>query len=247
MTKEQLFDKFPELQLIPEDKMQQVCAHFQTAPDWLLDHFSVKTLAPDSIFIREGHPAHHVFLIANGYIKAIDYRILGVEYDFIHFNNVYAMGAMEILMDLPVYRTTLKTINRCTVIQIPREHYETWLFSDMTALKYESRLMGEYLLEQGRLAREYLFLPGPERLAELLVQKYQKYAIDGILRIGESRQQLANETGFGIKTVNRAVKNLTEAGLITKEDRSITVNQQQYLSLKKLIHTIVAPETDHGY
>ena len=53
-----------------------------------------------------------------------------------------------------------------------------------------------------------------------------------------------NETGFGIKTVNRAVKSLTEAGLITKQERSLLVNHQQYLSLKKLVHTIVAPESD---
>ena len=247
MTKHQLLTQFPELSQIPEEKLQQVCAHFQTAPNWLSDHFSIKTLAPHTVFVREGQPAHHVFLIANGYVKAIDYRILGVEYDFIHFNHVYAMGAMEILMDLPMYRTTLKTINQCTVIQIPREAYEQWLLSDIQALKHESRLMGEYLLEQGRLAREYLFLPGPERLAELWVQKYRKYAENGTLEIVESRQQLANETGFGVKTVNRAVKSLAEAGLITKGDRSITINYEQYLSLKKLIHTIVAPETDQGF
>lgn len=244
MTKQQLLLHFPELRQIPNEKLQQVCAHFQNAPDWLLDHFIVKTLPANTVFIREGQSAHHVFFIANGYVKAIDYRILGVEYDFIHFNDVYAMGAMEILMDLTKYRTTLKTINRCTVIQIPREHYEQWLMSDVDALRNESRLMGKYLLEQGRLAREYLFLPGPERLAELWVQKYQKYATNGILYINESRQQLANETGFGIKTVNRAVKSLTEAGLITRQERGITVNHEQYQSLKKLIHTIVAPESE---
>ena len=57
---------------------------------------------------------------------------------------------------------------------------------------------------------------------------------------------LANETGFGIKTVNRAVKSLSDGGYITKQDRSILVNYQQYLSLKRLISLIIAPEQEDG-
>ena len=84
------------------------------------------------------------------------------------------MGGMEVLMDLPLYRTTLKTMEPYIAIQISREKFEKWLMSDISAMKYEAKLMGEYLLEQGRLAREYMFLPGPERIAKLLIQKYDK-------------------------------------------------------------------------
>ena len=88
-------------------------------------------------------------------------------------------------------------------------------------MKYEAKLMGEYLLEQGRLAREYMFLPGPERIAKLLIQKYDKYSEDGVLSIRSNRQTLANESGYGIKTVNRAVKSLADGGYITKENLNL--------------------------
>ena len=244
MTEKCLFDRFPILETLPADKRKQVFCHFQSAPQWLLDHISVVHLPADTLFIREGQPALNIYVVASGSVKAIEYRVMGVQYDFIQFTKVYAMGGMEVLMELDRYRTTLKTMEDCIAIQIPREYYEKWLNCDIEALKYEAKLMGEYLLEQGRLAREYMFLPGPERLAKLLVRKYDEQAEDGLLIVTSNRQILSNETGFGIKTVNRAVKSLSEGGYITKNDRSISVNQEQYMSLKRLIAMIIAPDTE---
>ena len=244
MNKKHLFDTFPELAQLSDEKKEQVFAHFATAPDWLMEHLSIVSLPADTIFIREEMPAYDIYVVASGSVKAIEYRVLGVQYDFIPFTKVYALGGMEVIMNLDRYRTTLKTIEPCTAIRIPREAFAKWLAEDIAALKYESKLMGEYLLEQGRLAREYMFLPGPERLAKLLIRKYEKSACDGVLTVNSNRQELANETGFGIKTVNRAVKSLAEGGYITKLDRSISVNHSQYESLKRLISMIIAPESE---
>jgi len=87
-------------------------------------------------------------------------------------------------------------------------------------------------------------MPGPERLAKLLIRKYEEQAHDGILTVNANRQALANETGFGIKTVNRAVKSLDDGGYITKNDRNIHITYDQYLSLKRLISMIIDPESD---
>ncbi|MBE6951700.1 MAG: Crp/Fnr family transcriptional regulator [Ruminococcaceae bacterium] len=243
MTEKTILEQFPMLSELPGDKLRQVYAHFKTAPDWLLEHIQVVRFPPDTIFIREGQPARDIYVVASGNVKAIEYRVLGVQYDFIQFTKVYALGGMEVLMDLSRYRTTLKTMEACVAIRLPREAFEQWLATDIEALRYEAKLMGEYLLEQGRLAREYMFLPGPERLAKLLVQKYEVSAVDGLLTLQTSRQALANETGFGIKTVNRAVKSLTDGGYITRRERAILVSREQYESLKRLISMIIAPES----
>ena len=65
-----------------------------------------------------------------------------------------------------------------------------------------------------------------------------------ILVISSNRQLLSNETGFGIKTVNRAIKSLSDGGYITKNDRTILVNQDQYQSLKRLIGMIIASDSE---
>lgn len=241
---EKLLHYFPLLDTCSDRKKKQLMEHFRTAPDWVFQSCVLTWLPPDTVFIREGEPLGDIYFMADGTFMAIDYRVYGVEYAFASFNRSYAMGGMEALMGTRTYRTTLKTGDRCLALKISKTDFEKWMMQDIKALRYETKMMGEYLLEQGRLAREYLFLPGPERLMKVLILKYEARAEKGLLRIQTTRQDLANETGFGIKTVSRAMKSLSDDGLIRREERLIEVDHDQYLAMKAIIESIVAPVTD---
>ena len=244
MNQKEFFSKFELLKNLKEEKKNQLYKHFSTAPDWVIDSCFVERIKPDTIFIRETEPVHIIYFITEGTFKAIDYRVIGVEYEFAQFTNVYAMGGMEVLMGFYSYRTTLKTIDSCIAVKMPKAIFEKWIMSHINTMRYETKMMGEYLLEQGRLAREYLFLPGPIRIAKILIARYERKARNGILKVEINRQSISNETGFSKKTVTRAIKALQDAELITKKDRYIFVNQEQYLQLKKSVEDIVAPLTD---
>ena len=238
MNEALLYERLPFLHNIRETRRQQMLQYFKTAPDWLADYFKHEHLPEKTIFIREGYPADYVYLIADGIVKATDYRVLGIEFDFIIFDKVYAMGGMEVLMDMSRYRTTLTTSTACDMVRIPRAEYERWLLADLEALKHESNLACEYLLEQARLSRAYLFLEGADRLAMLLMCKYEKYAKDGVYTARGKRQNLANEVGMSMKSITRSIKRLTDEGLITICNYSISVNEEQYLRLKDRINEI---------
>lgn len=241
---EKLLHYFPLLDTCSDIKKEQLTEHFRSAPDWVFRACVLTWLPPDTIFIREGEPLESIYFMVDGNFMAIDYHVYGVEYAFASFSRNYAMGGMEALMGIHAYRTTLKTADRCLALKISKTDFEKWMMQDIAALRYETKMMGEYLLEQGRLAREYLFLPGPERLMKVLILKYEARAEKGLLRIQATRQDLANETGFGIKTISRAIKHLCDDGLIRREDRLIEVNHDQYLAMKAIIESIVAPVTD---
>lgn len=239
MKAEILFDKLPFLDMMQPDRRQQIFEYFRTAPDSLADYFIVENLTQNKIFVREGAPVDYVYLIASGTVKATDYRVFGTEFDFSRFDKVYAMGGMEVLLKLPVYRTTLTTVTKCTMIKIPIEPYVNWLHSDVEALQLEAQLMGEYLLEQGRLARAFLFLQGADRLMLLLIQKYEKYGNNGVCHIKANRQSLANETGLVVKTVSRAIKKMEEEGMISKSEKFILMNHEQYLQMKEYVDSLI--------
>lgn len=239
MDRSRLLKLFPELSSISEENLHRVLAHLKTAPDWILEKCAAAQVSPNVIFIREGEPAGYVYLLADGDVKAIDYRVLGFEYEFIQFSQGYTFGAMEVIMEQQNYCTTLKTINRCLFIKIPVNDFAKWMSSDIIALRYESKCLGEYLLEQGRLARAYLFLPAPERLAKVLVGKYDKFERNGVLTVNSTRQELSNEAGFGIRTITRAVKILMDGGYITKNERGITIDRDQYERLKERINAVI--------
>lgn len=89
---------------------------------------------------------------------ATDYRIYGTPYDFMQYDKAYAFGGMEFIMDYDLYRTTLRAMTNCTVVKISRVMFEKWMYSDIRAMKYEAKQVGEYLLEEGRNSRLFLFM-----------------------------------------------------------------------------------------
>lgn len=240
MENKYLSQILPFLKEIEEGRRKQFEEYFRTAPMWLMDTFVVEELEKGTIFVQEGEPADTVFLIGKGLIKATDYRIYGINYDFTIFDKVYAFGGMEVIIGLDKYQTTLQTVTKCTVLKIPKEGFKRWLDSDITALQQESRLMGEYLLEQARDSRMLLFLQGADRVAFLLMKRYRKYAENGVMKMKGDRQELSDFTGLCVKTISRSIKKFKERGLITTQGSYILINYEQYCRMEKMISEILA-------
>lgn len=230
-----LYEALPFLEGLSKEEQGQFVEYFRTAPLWLIDSFRIEKVKKGTVFTREGEPADTVFFIAGGTIAATDYRMYGMPYDYRRYNRVYAFGAMEILINVDKYMTTLRVASDCTIAMLPRAKYEKWLFSDINALRYETMRMGSDLLNESRDNRLFLFVQGPERLALLFVKRYEQYGKKGVLSIKRSRQNLADETGLCIKTISRGVKRFMEEGLITKEGNQIMIDRVQYEGLKQMI------------
>ncbi len=232
----------PFLNEIEKERREQFEQYFRTAPMWLMDTFVVEELEKGTVFVQEGEPADTIYLIGKGLIKATDYRIYGINYDFTVFDKVYAFGGMEVIINLDKYQTTLQTVTKCTVLKIPKEGFKKWLYSDIAALRQESRLMGEYLLEQARDSRMLLFLQGADRVAFLLMKRYRKYAENGVMKMKSDRQELSDFTGLCVKTITRSVKKFKEKGLITTQGSYILINYEQYCQMEKMIGEILAED-----
>lgn len=246
MNQQEFFSKFDLLAPIPKSKKTQLYNYFSTAPDWVIDSCLVERITPNTAFIQKNTPVHTIYFIVDGIYKATDDRALGLKFEFAQFTKLYAMGGMEIFMDLDHYHTTLTTVDSCFALTMPKAIYEKWISSSADIMRYESKMMGEYLLEQGRFARECLFLPGAIRIAKILILKYEKYAHDETLQLKLCRQSLANETCFSTKTITRSVKTLQDMGVITKKNTCIFIDQDQYLCLKQLVEDVVSPAMDES-
>ncbi len=230
-----LYDELPFLKDVERERQEQFEEYFKSAPLWLMDAFQTEELEKGTIFVREGEPAEAVYFVVKGIVEAVDYRIYGLPYNYMQFDKVYAFGGMEFIMDLEVYRTTLRALTDCTVVKLSRTKFEKWMYADIRAMKHEAKLVGEYLSKEGRNSRLFLFLQGTDRLALLLLERYERYSKNGLLLLKGNRQNLADETGLCIKSISRGVKKFMEDGLITKEGNQIMVDKKQYEGLKKMV------------
>ena len=235
-------EALPFLKGVDPDRQAQFREYFKTAPLWLMDSFQIEEMEKNTVVIRENDPVDYIYFVGKGIIEAIEYRFFGITYEFMRFDKVYAMGGMEFIMDLDTYKTTLRTVTRCTMVKLTRTAFERWMRSDIQALKHEACLVGEYLLEQGRKGRALLFLQGSDRLAMLFVERYERYARNGVLHVRGGQQSLSNATGLCLKTINRSIKKFAEQGLITKEGTKLSVHQEQYLALKQIVANVVDSE-----
>ena len=242
MNENHLEKDIPLLSEIDSDRRKQFEEYFATAPEWLLQTFSVEKVEKGAILVREGEEADTVYLIGKGLVKATDYRIYGISFNFMVFSDFYALGVMEIIMDQEMYLTTLQAVTDCIVLKIPRSHYQRWLKMDMNAMKQEAKQMGEYLFEQASNSRALLFLQGANRLAFVFVKHYEKYAENGILCMSGERQELADYTGLCVKTISRSIQKFKSQGLLTKQGSSILIDQNQYQKLKEIVADILVEE-----
>ena len=233
MSHDYLYAALPFLNDIPRERQMDFERYFQSAPLWLLSCLQVEEVRKGVIFIKENEPARMVYLVGRGIVEAIDYRVQGIQYSYMEFRDLYAFGGMEFVMDLDRYKTTLRTKTNCTMVKIEMEKFREWMYSDIRALKYESKLVGEYLLKSARNERVFLMLQGTDRLAMLLINRYEQYQKDGVCQILGGRQNLSDETGMCLRSVSRAVKRFQEDGLLTKEGNRIFISEEQYRLMKE--------------
>lgn len=213
--------------------------YLSNAPYWVLDSIQIVSKKKDTMFIEENSPVDYVYILLKGTVRAIDYRIKGVVYDYMWFEPCKNFGAMEIFYKIPLYMTTIMTVTDCTMLVISKKNYERWIWDDKNALQLEVKSTGNMLLEQNRTGRLFLFLQGMDRIIYFFVKNYEQEKRDKMALFDFSRQEIAERSGFSVKTVNRAVKKMEEDGYITKSGHKIMVSEEQYLKMKSYLAPII--------
>ena len=226
------------------ERREYINRYLRNAPRWFLESMQVVQKEKNSVFIEEGTRIEYIHLLTDGVVSAIDYRILGIEYDYMSFHPIKVFGAMEVLLKINEYKTTLMTATPCTMLVVPRSKFESWMFNDMNALHMEIEDMGISLLEQARKERVFLFLQGMDRLIYLFIQIYEQSKNNDDILIARTRKELSERSGLSIKTINRSISKMEECGYITRNGNKMRVSREQYLAMKEYLSPTVEAEVN---
>ncbi len=240
MAGEKNINKIVELQnSLTGEKKDYLNRYLDNSPLWFLESMQIIRKEKNSIFIEENGKVDKVYILIDGIVKAIDYRICGIVYDYMWFYSVKVFGAMEILLKMETYKTTLKTVTDCTMVVISRNKFEKWMLNDIHALHMEIQSIGSYLLEQARKERVFLFLQGIDRIIYLLTQIYEQSGEDNQCVINLTRMELSERSGLSVKTINRSIKKMEENNYISRTGNKIIITEKQHLSMKEYLAPIV--------
>ena len=224
--------------IAPEDA-KKFRTYFETAPADVVNLLSLEKRYADRYLVEEHEPIERIYILLEGQVKAVDFRVKGSAYEYAQFDGVTFLGSLECLFGEACYMTNLITLTPCTLVSLPRKVFENWICNDLSALRREMQNMRGTLVEKSRENRMLLLLNGMERLIYLLVKKCRSRgeARDYILAV--NRQELAEQCGTSVKTVNRSMKRLEDSGFLTREGHKVKVTQRQYAAMQEYLGLIL--------
>ena len=227
-----MIENFPD---IPKKNQEYFLDYIKMAPDSLIEKMKLKKMSEGTVFVRENDEVNYVYILLDGVVRAVDYRMQGVPYEFMRFYPVKMLGSMEIVLDLKRYCTTLVTETECTFFVCPVADFSNWLLNDINAIRTEAQVVGRYLLEEDRQNRLFLLLQGKDRLFVVLMQYYEKHAVNGKCLVKLTRMELSDRTRLSLRTINRTIKQMEDMGYIGKRTTKITINKEQYEQISAYI------------
>lgn len=221
------------------EKFQELQELLANAPKPFLDTATVVKIPKGTAFIEAGEKVGGIYILIKGQVKAADYRMNEVVYDYTWFEPIELFGAMEFYMGYDSYITTLITMTDCMMITFTMREFRQWIEKDVGTMLKQIRVMMNRLNDQSSKERTFMFLSGQERLMYLLVRIYHEHAKDGECQVKITQEELANQSGINLRTATRAIYRLCEEKLLTKKNRKLFISELQCRKMEEHLKVIV--------
>ena len=195
-------------------------------PDAIRRRAVRRTFQPGEALIRKGDPVTHVYLLLEGATRVSNEFESGQRYTCAQIDAPDILGDLEVLSHQECYAATNEALTECTVYALTTGTFYAWMRADNAfAIRIAELLatkMYPTLDENGRIK----FLPSVLRLENYLLRRIGAVDTD-LFVLHTGRQEIADDIGTSVKTVNRGVAKLKEAGLIGLSHGKITISREQ--------------------
>ena len=231
---------FKKIEIITEcNYFKQI---FQGASDLVLDSCKVIEIEKDTRFVTAKDPMNQINILLSGSVKAIEEYISGDVYIFKEFTKPYIFGEMEAMAGMRFYRASLVADTNCIIVTIPTSIFINYLKSNTDILFRRSQLVINQLIEDEKDNRTYLMLDATNRIKVYFLNQYEYNPRNEACLIRKTRQEIADATGYSVKTVNRVMKRLQEEGYLKVAGQKILITKDQYNKIKACIDEIIELE-----
>jgi CRP-like cAMP-binding protein len=226
MTFDEVLEKVPKLK-----------DYLKNMPKELKNKFVVKVHPPGTI-IHDQNTELNVFgIVASGEHRVINLFDNGNIFMIEKNEPIDFIGEVTILAGMPKTSVTIETITESIIMYIPRKDFEEWIKKDIHFLTLVSQKVALKLYRSSSNRGAKLFYPPHFLLLDYLLQFAQKEKIqkDQTIIIKKTREELYEEIGVSVKTINRTIPKLKEDGVISIVKGKISMSYEQYKLAKKMI------------
>lgn len=206
---------------------------FNEAPKSFLDSCTIEKVPENTRFATAGENVEKVWFLLSGEVKVLEEYTTGEIYVFTRSGNSEFFGEIEVVAGMKTFSTSLITAADCVFINFPASIYLQFLKNHGEILFKRSRTIVKNIFSEVKVNRAFLLISAIDRIRLYLVKQYGNNNADNKCVLKITRQQIADETGLSIKTVNRIIKKLNEQNLIDVLGHKLSINKDQYKCMLK--------------
>jgi CRP/FNR family cyclic AMP-dependent transcriptional regulator len=202
-------------------------------PESIRQHSTRRTFQPGEIVVRKGDRADHVYLIMAGKLRVSNEFESGQRYTFASLEVPDLMGDLEVLAGQECFAATNEAITECQVLSMTADTFLNWMKMDNDFAVAVARLLAAKMYPTSNEAGRVKFQPSQERFEEYLAKRLGDIETD-LFILHTSRQQIADDIGTSVKTVNRCVTKMRDDGELALLHGKITLNREQQSRLRSV-------------
>lgn len=216
MTLEELCARVPELN-----------NYLKFMPQELNERYWINTYPEGTIIHQKDELLEYFGIVCEGSHRVINEFENGNVYMIERNDPIDFVGEVTILAEKERTSVTIETLTECTVLYFSRKDFENWIAHDIHFLRLVSRKVAYKLYRSSYNRGSKLFYPPQYLLLDYLV-KYLNEVKKQSGIIPKTRQQLYEEIGISVKTLNRTIQKLKVEELVS------TVKGKLYLSTEQV-------------
>lgn len=210
-------------------------------PEDIRSRCTVRTHAAGSIIHQKNMELGYFGIVAKGENRVINEFENGNVYMIEKNEPIDFVGEVTILAGMEKTSVTIETLTETTVIYFSRKDFEEWIKKDIHFLRLVSHKIAYKLYRSSYNRGARLFYPPHFILLDYILKQADSMniSVKKEILIRKTRQELYEECGITVKTINRTIKKLLEDGVISLQKGKISMNLEQYHLARKVIHHYV--------
>jgi len=215
--------------------LQKIQRLLLCAPQDIKEQIADKRIAAGKTIAFKGTHIENVFVLEEGTIRVINEFSDGHRYSFAQLIPPNFIGDLEVLAGQENYVTTLETVTPCQMKIMSVSIFLELLSRDAVLLMAVARDLAKKMYPTSNESGTVKFFSGIHKLQAYLIREYEG---DGVFLLKKNRQEIADEIGTGVKTVNRCISKLKEKKLICVTKGKVQINSEQYTQLVRTMDCI---------
>jgi len=193
----------------------------------LLKKFQRRHHRRNEVIFHQGDPADHMHIILEGRIRISVASDDGREMSLALLQPGEFFGEMA-LLDNSNRSATATAIVPSETIVLFRQDFLEFLSDNPEVASEVNRTLVQRLRSSNQMLGDMVFLDVPTRVAKQLLALVETYledgAVDGVIPVPVSQDELAHLVGASRETVSRALNNYRRMGILSTSNRLVTIN-----------------------